>query len=275
MPNIASVLKAEIIRLAKKEISAAVKTVKKENAALRKSVAALQKDLRMALKLSRAGAKAAKQALPDSASDEQTERISIRPTGVVVRRLREKFGMSQDEFARLVQVGRITVSRWETTEGKIGFRGAATKKRFAEVMKFGKREAWAAIGKEASDSAEEPKPAKRGRPAKKAVVDSVTPKAPAKRGRPAKKTAENSGQTTTAKQTPVKKKVAAKKVGRKAKADASSEKAVRPATNKTTASKAKVKKNPAAKTAKPKATRAKKVAVPVDSLPATSTVDAQ
>ena len=58
------------------------------------------------------------------------------PTGKTVRALREKFGMSQDEFARLTQVGRVTVARWEAVDGKVQFRGKGTRETFRAAALF-------------------------------------------------------------------------------------------------------------------------------------------
>ena len=133
MPNLSTILKGEITRLARKEIKAAVDPVRKANAGQRKEiaelkrqVAALQRDLKAALKPS----KVVKQEGEGSAST----RFSAKG----LKSLRAKLGLSAGEFGLLVGASGQSIYKWET--GK-GVPRASQLPALASVRGIGKREA--------------------------------------------------------------------------------------------------------------------------------------
>ena len=133
MPNLSTILKGEITRLARKEIKAAVDPVRKasagqrrEIAELKRQVAALQRDLKAALKPS----KVVKQEGEASAS----KRFSAKG----LKSLRAKLGLSAGEFGLLVGASGQSIYKWET--GKAVPR-ASQQAALASVRGIGKREA--------------------------------------------------------------------------------------------------------------------------------------
>lgn len=143
MPNIAGILKSEIQRLAKREIKATVTPLHKAVISLRKEVSALKKALKATAKNSKVAAvKIAKPAKAEAGEETTTTRV--RPTSKTVIGLRQKFGMSQSEFGKLLNVGRITVARWESQEGKLSLRQSA-RDAFASVQKLGAKAARAQL----------------------------------------------------------------------------------------------------------------------------------
>ena len=133
MPNLSTILKGEITRLARKEIKAAVDPVRKasagqrrEIAELKRQVAALQRDLKASLKPS----KVLKQEGEASAST----RFSAKG----MKSLRAKLGLSAGDFGLLVGASGQSIYKWET--GKAVPR-ASQLPALASVRGIGKREA--------------------------------------------------------------------------------------------------------------------------------------
>ena len=140
MPNIASLLKSEILRLAGKAVRSAVKPLKSEKIALkkavrdlRKRVARLEKDQALLVAEQQRHRKLVVGALP-------AEKLTIRVTAKGMRSLRRKLGLTQVEFARLVGVSSQNVYQWEHKQGAIRVRDATRKAIFA-VRDLGAREA--------------------------------------------------------------------------------------------------------------------------------------
>jgi DNA-binding transcriptional regulator YiaG len=140
MPNIASVLKAEILRLAEKAVRSAVNPLKSEKVALkkavrdlRKRVIRLEKEQALLVTEQQRHRKLVVGALP-------AEKLTIRVTAKGMRSLRRKLGLTQVEFARLVGISGQNVYQWEHKEGAIRVRDA-TKKAIFAVRDMGAREA--------------------------------------------------------------------------------------------------------------------------------------
>ena len=134
MPNLSTILKGEITRLARKEIKAAIDPVRKANAGHRKEiaelkrlVASLQRDLKAASGQPKAGATVG-QALSGST------RFSAKG----LKSLRAKLGLSAVEFGLLVSASGQSIYHWET--GKALPR-AAQQAALAAIRGIGKREA--------------------------------------------------------------------------------------------------------------------------------------
>lgn len=116
MPNIASVLKEEIRRLARKEAKAMVAPLKKALAAERKAVSALRKQVAANAKVAgKAARKVATRAVPvDPAVKGRAAALAEGWRKDTVRATRKALGLTQAQFAELVGVSQITVSFWET-----------------------------------------------------------------------------------------------------------------------------------------------------------------
>ena len=113
MPNIASVLKSEISRVARKEVRAEVESLKKANAqhrtaiaALRRQVDALQKELRHALKQSGASK-------PTAQATESDVGIARRFSASRLAAHRARLGVSAVVYGKLVGIGGQTIYNWE------------------------------------------------------------------------------------------------------------------------------------------------------------------
>lgn len=179
MSNIMKELKAEISRLARKEIKEELVPVKRVVIAQRSLIAglrrqndAMQKELNALKKAVPAPAKAL------SAKSEPEGRFWI--TGKGVRKLRQRLGLTQAVFGKLVEVSMPTVVNWEKAEGKIDIRKKATMARLQEIKGKGKKEVAEILGVEtASEQVKAPKKAKKAKKTKGPKAPKA-PKAPKK-----------------------------------------------------------------------------------------------
>ena len=123
------------------------RVTRKPLAALRRDVSELKRqvaELKRLLRAIQKGGKprAATAAAPEAGGDGKTP--GIRPTGPMVRKVRARMGLTQAEFAKLVGVSTLTVSKWDSAEGRITLR-ARTLAAFAAVRGIGKRGAKRAL----------------------------------------------------------------------------------------------------------------------------------
>ena len=151
MPNVMSVLKAEIQRLARKEASGLVRRLRadtvwlKSRAAQQKrQIAAMQSELRRLSVVARPLVAATAEPTPD-------EMNSARISSGMVKRVRAKLGVSQAQLATLVGVNPVSVYMWERKEGRLALRSAA-RAAFLAVRKLGKREVKARLQKLAEEA---------------------------------------------------------------------------------------------------------------------------
>lgn len=138
MPNIASILKAEISRVARKEVRAEIETLKKASVAhrasiaeLRRQVSALEKELRRVVKGT---------ARSSAGSDSDAEAAAGTKRRFSATRLaahRAKLGLSAAIYGQLVGVSGQTIYHWE--QGKARPR-AAQLESLAAVRDLGARE---------------------------------------------------------------------------------------------------------------------------------------
>ena len=141
MADIARLLKAEITRLAKKEVKKAVSPLKQEiiqlkkvNTALKRRIEGLEKNNKPLLTNEKKRIEQQAKTLPDDAH-------SYRLTARTVKALRKKFGLSQDEFAKLVGLASgQSVYQMEKQKGVLKIR-SKTKAAILAVKDIGKREA--------------------------------------------------------------------------------------------------------------------------------------
>ena len=136
-------LKAEIARLARREIRKSMAPLKRLGAArrrqiadLRRRIVALQKELKNASQVK------AQAALP--ASSDAQSRFWI--TGKGVRSLRKRLGLTQVKMARLAGVSALTVVHWEASKNKVSLRRKDTIARLQQIRTLNKRTAAAALG---------------------------------------------------------------------------------------------------------------------------------
>ena len=134
MPNLNTILKDEITRLARKEIKAATDPIRRANAGhrreiaeLKRQVASLQHDMKAASKPPKAGAQASDDSMAST-------RFSVKG----LKSLRAKLGLSAAEFSQLVGASGQSIYNWEA--GKAAPR-ASQQASLAAIRGIGKREA--------------------------------------------------------------------------------------------------------------------------------------
>ena len=140
MPNIAAVLKQEIVRLAAKQVRMAVRPLNQEKVALKKLVRDLRtrvENLEEEAAMLKAEQNRSKKlvigALP-------VEELAIRVTAKGMRSMRKRLRLTQAEFARLLGVSMPTVWQWEKKTGALKVRDE-TKKAIFAIRDLGAREA--------------------------------------------------------------------------------------------------------------------------------------
>ena len=110
MANIASALKEEITRLARKELRTETEGLKKASAQYRSDIAALK---RRVADLEKQVARLAKSALKKPAPAEPEDGTRARFTAKGLRTLRQRLGLSAADFGALISVSAQTVYNWE------------------------------------------------------------------------------------------------------------------------------------------------------------------
>jgi len=122
MPNIASILKAEISRVARKEVRSEIETLKKASAAYRSSIAELRRQVSSLEKELRRAAKGASRSTvtADSEADEAGTKRRFSATRLAAHR--SKLGLSAASYGQLVGVSGQTIYHWE--QGKARPRAA-------------------------------------------------------------------------------------------------------------------------------------------------------
>lgn len=146
MPNIASVLKAEVTRLARRELRLGIEGLRKaasahrtEIAALKRKVADLEKQVKL---LTRAGARASSERGTSTASEANTEPSHLRFRSAGMAANRKRLGLSAQEFGLLVGASGQSVYQWEQGKGKPRPQYLAA---IAELRGVGKKEAAARL----------------------------------------------------------------------------------------------------------------------------------
>jgi DNA-binding transcriptional regulator YiaG len=115
MPNIASLLKQEIVRLARKELRAETQRLKQTVQQQRGEVVALKKRI---AELERQVARQGKARRVMDAAKDEGERSSLRFSAKGFARQRERLGVSAADFARLLGVSAQTVYHWEAGKSR-------------------------------------------------------------------------------------------------------------------------------------------------------------
>lgn len=136
MTNIATMLKGEILRLARKEVRQEVEGLKKASAAYRSEIAALKRRLDVLEKSSR---RAQRKAV---VSPEPEESIKVRFSAKGLTKHRERLGLSASDYGKLLGVSGQTVYNWEAEKSRPR---QAQLQAIAAVRKIGKRQAKVAL----------------------------------------------------------------------------------------------------------------------------------
>lgn len=143
MAQLASLLKAEIVRLARKEVRAELQALQKASSRYRTELAALKRQLkdqqRQLAKQVKGGGRSKSVASDATAEDENNPRLRFRANGFAT--LRKKLDLSAADMGKLIGVTQQTVYHWEKGQArprssqlqniaairKLGKRGAAAK----------------------------------------------------------------------------------------------------------------------------------------------------
>lgn len=133
MPNIATALKAEISRIARREIRRETASAKKFQSAARSEVAKLKRDVRMLESQLR---NASHPTRTPKAPDEEQPGRAARVSPKAIASLRRRLGLSAESFGRLLGTSGQSVYNWES--GKAVPRGITATK-MASLKSVGKR----------------------------------------------------------------------------------------------------------------------------------------
>jgi len=122
MPNLASVLKAEVARLARKELRLGIEGLRKSAAAQRTEIAALRRrvvDLERHLKaLSKRPAGTRPRQAPLAANEDGTYAGSLRSRAAGMASNRKRLGLSAEDFGLLLGASGQSVYLWEQGKAK-------------------------------------------------------------------------------------------------------------------------------------------------------------
>ena len=141
MPNIASVLKEEITRVARKELRSETEKLKKASSQYRSDIAAMKRRVAtLEQQVSRLDKIVGKKSIAPPASDE-LGRVRFSAKGFST--LRKKLGLSAAQMGSLVGVSAQTVYNWETEKSSPRQSQMAA---IVAVRRMGKREALARLG---------------------------------------------------------------------------------------------------------------------------------
>jgi DNA-binding transcriptional regulator YiaG len=140
MSNIASVLKEEILRLARKEARSETNALKKASAQCRRDIAELKRRM---TELQRKVTPLQKQVLrnaPPQAADVDAERVRFTAKGL--RSHRQRLGLSAANYGKLIGVTSQTIYSWEAETSRPRKQQVA---QIAPLRSLGKREAEARL----------------------------------------------------------------------------------------------------------------------------------
>lgn len=119
MPDINTVLKAEITRLARKELKSETDGFRKAMAAYRTEISALKKrvgELESGMKRAGTAARKASAPAPTPAADEEGNGLRFRAAGMAANR--KRLGLSAVDFGLLVGTTGQSIYGWESGKAK-------------------------------------------------------------------------------------------------------------------------------------------------------------
>ncbi len=138
MPNIASLLKEEITRLARKELKSNTESLKKAVSSYRAEIAALKRRVDTLERQAKKTAKVVSRVQPEAPESDTRHRFSAK--GLATHR--QRLGLSAAEYGALLGVSALSVYKWEG--GQVRPR-ASYLPAIAAVRGLGKREAAARL----------------------------------------------------------------------------------------------------------------------------------
>lgn len=139
MPNIATLLKDEITRLARKELKANTESLKKAVSSYRSDIAALKRRVDTLERQARKTAKVVSKVAP---KEEPASDVKHRFSAAGLATHRQRLGLSAADYGALLGVSPLSVYKWEG--GQVRPR-ASHMPAIAAVRSMGKREAAARL----------------------------------------------------------------------------------------------------------------------------------
>ena len=136
MPNIASVLKGEIVRLARKEVRNETEGLKKASAQYRSDIAALKRQIASLGKHLARAAKKGSSEVASEAEGEPTTRLRFSAKRLAAQR--KKLGLSAGDMGALVGVSAQSIYNWEAGKSKPRYQQLVA---IAALRAVGKRQA--------------------------------------------------------------------------------------------------------------------------------------
>ena len=144
MPNIASVLKDEVLRLARKEVRRELEGLKKASAQYRSDIAALKRQVAAFAKQQARLLKKGPSKVAAEAEGEGATRFRFSPKRFSAHRA--KLGLSAGDMGTLIGVSAQTICNWEAEKSRPRQQQLAA---LAAVRKMGKREIKAQLANQA------------------------------------------------------------------------------------------------------------------------------
>jgi DNA-binding transcriptional regulator YiaG len=144
MAQLASLLKAEIVRLARKEVRAELQALQKASSRYRTELAALKRQIkdqqRQLAKQAKSVGRGKTAASATATEEDDNPRLRFRAAGFAT--LRKKLGLSAAEMGKLIGVTQQTVYHWEKGQARPR---ASQLQNIAAIRKLGKRGAAAKL----------------------------------------------------------------------------------------------------------------------------------
>jgi DNA-binding transcriptional regulator YiaG len=144
MPNIATVMKDEIVRLARKEVRKETENLKKSSAQYRSDIAALKRQVAALEKLVARLEKSGPQKATVEVEGEASTKFRFSAKRIAAQR--QKLGLSAGDMGALIGVSAQTIYNWEAEKSRPRQSQLAA---IAAVRKLGKRAIQAQLAKQA------------------------------------------------------------------------------------------------------------------------------
>jgi DNA-binding transcriptional regulator YiaG len=144
MPNIASALKAEISRVARKEMRSDFETLRKATTSYRHEIAALKKRIQQIERQVKQGSKREHRSSGEAAdgADDRGAGRQLRFSATRFAAQRKKLGLSAAKYAKLLNVSSLSIYKWESGQTRPR---RAQLEAIAAIRNLGKREAAARL----------------------------------------------------------------------------------------------------------------------------------
>lgn len=115
MPNLASIFKAEIARVARKELRSEIEPLRKSVTQYRSTIAALTRRIMQLEREAKRGTKAAaRDGISSTTTDNGSKGRQVRFSAGRLAAHRQKLGLSAADYAKLVGASALSVYKWES-----------------------------------------------------------------------------------------------------------------------------------------------------------------